>query len=103
LGYALAQLHGIYVLAQNAHGLVIVDMHAAHERLTYEHMKTAADNAGIRAQPLLVPVAVAVSEREADCAEEHRATLGEVGLEVDRLGPETLSIRQIPVILNKAN
>ncbi|MDR0781461.1 MAG: DNA mismatch repair endonuclease MutL [Pseudomonadales bacterium] len=103
LGYALAQLHGIYILAQNAQGLIVVDMHAAHERITYEHMKNAADTAGIRAQPLLVPLTVAVSEREADCAEEHRATLALLGLEVDRRGPESLSIRQVPVILHKAD
>lgn len=103
LGYALAQLYGIYILAQNAHGLVVVDMHAAHERITYEYMKSAADSEGIRAQPLLVPVSVSVSEREADCAEEHREMLAQLGLEVDRRGPETLSIRQVPVILNKAD
>jgi len=103
LGYALAQLHGIYILAQNAHGLVVVDMHAAHERITYEYMKSAADSEGIRAQPLLVPVSVSVSEREADCAEEHREMLAQLGLEVDRRGPERLSIRQVPVILNKAD
>jgi DNA mismatch repair protein MutL len=103
LGYALAQLHGIYILAQNAQGLIVVDMHAAHERITYEYMKSAADDAGIRAQPLLVPVTVAVSEREADCAEEHRDTLAQLGMEVDRRGPESLSIRQVPVILNKAD
>jgi DNA mismatch repair protein MutL len=103
LGYALAQLHGIYIIAQNAHGLVLVDMHAAHERITYEHMKTAVDDAGIRVQPLLVPVTVAVSENEADCAEEHAAQLQLLGLHVDRMGPETLSIRQVPVILAKAD
>ncbi|MDR2213259.1 MAG: DNA mismatch repair endonuclease MutL, partial [Pseudomonadales bacterium] len=103
LGYALAQLHGIYILAQNAQGLIVVDMHAAHERITYEHMKSAAGSEGIRMQPLLVPVTVAVSEREADCAETHQATLTQLGLEVDRRGPESLSIRQVPAILNKAD
>jgi DNA mismatch repair protein MutL len=101
LGYALAQLHGIYILAQNAHGLIVVDMHAAHERITYEHLKTAVANEGIKLQPLLVPVSVAVSEAEADYAEAHREGLLRLGLEVDRMGPETLSIRQIPAILNK--
>ena len=103
LGYAIAQLHGIYVLAQNAQGLIIVDMHAAHERMTYEHMKLAADAEGIRSQPLLVPLAVAVSEAEADCAEEQQEYLGRLGLIVERLGPETLSVRQIPAILRNAN
>jgi DNA mismatch repair protein MutL len=103
LGYALAQLHGIYILAQNARGLIVVDMHAAHERLTYEHMKTAADNDGIKAQPLLVPIAVAVSEAEADCADEQQAQLAALGLVVERLGPEALSVRQVPAILQKSN
>ena len=103
LGYAIAQLHGIYVLAQNAQGLVIVDMHAAHERLTYEHMKNAVAEDGIKAQPLLVPLAIAVSEAEADCAEAQQQQLGMLGFVVDRLGPETLSVRQIPVILKNAN
>jgi DNA mismatch repair protein MutL len=103
LGYALAQLHGIYILAQNPQGLVIVDMHAAHERLTYEHMKAAAENEGIRAQPLLVQLGVAVSEAEADCAESQQEYLETLGLSVERLGPETLSVRQIPAILRNAN
>ena len=103
LGYAIAQLHGIYVLAQNAQGLIIVDMHAAHERMTYEHMKLAADAEGIRSQPLLVPLAIAVSEAEADCAELRHEYLATLGLTVERLGPETLSVRQIPAILRNAN
>ncbi len=103
LGYAIAQLHGIYILAQNAQGLIVIDMHAAHERITYEHMKTAAESDGIRAQPLLVPLAVAVSESEADCAESCQEQLAELGLRVERMGPELLSIRQIPVILKNAN
>ncbi|NBS26084.1 MAG: DNA mismatch repair endonuclease MutL, partial [Gammaproteobacteria bacterium] len=81
LGFAVAQLHGIYILAQNAHGLVVVDMHAAHERITYEHMKEAMSDDGIKSQPLLVPVSLAVSEGEADCAEENRAALEKLGLE----------------------
>ena len=103
LGYAIAQLHGIYILAQNAHGLVVVDMHAAHERITYEHMKTAMSDEGIRSQPLLVPVSVAVSENEADCAEENREALEQLGLTLGRQGPETISIRQVPVILKSAD
>jgi DNA mismatch repair protein MutL len=103
LGYAVAQLHGIYILAQNAQGLIVVDMHAAHERITYEHMKAAAAEDGIKVQPLLVPLAVAVSQGEADCAEEHQRQLQALGLGVDRLGPETLSVRQVPVILKNAD
>ena len=103
LGYALAQLHGIYILAQNAQGLVLVDMHAAHERITYEGLKRAYENDGIRAQPLLVPVTLAVSEREAAVAEEAAALFAELGLEVDRLGPERLVVRQVPALLRQAD
>ena len=73
LGYALAQLHGLYVLAQNQQGLIIVDTHAAHERVTYEKLKQAYEEQGIQAQPLLVPAGIAVSEKEADAAEQHAA------------------------------
>jgi DNA mismatch repair protein MutL len=103
LGYAVAQLHGIYVLAENAHGLVIVDMHAAHERITYERMKAGHAGEGIVAQPLLVPVTVRVSAREAALAEEQRATLRAVGMDVDRIGPETLVVRQLPALLREAD
>jgi DNA mismatch repair protein MutL len=99
LGYALGQLHGIYILAQNRAGLVLVDMHAAHERITYERLKAAQAGAGIRSQPLLVPVSLAVSRREADRAEQHRAELVALGVELDRLGPETLVVRQVPSLL----
>ena len=79
LGYALAQLNGVYILAENAQGMVLVDMHAAHERITYERMKAARDGEGLRSQPLLVPQSLAVSEREADCAEQHAAVFCRVG------------------------
>lgn len=103
LGYALAQLHGIYILAQNAAGLVLVDMHAAHERITYERLKRGFEGEGIRAQPLLVPVTVAVSEREVALAEEAAAAFAELGLEIDRLGPERLVVRQVPALLRDAD
>ena len=103
LGYALGQLHGVYILAQNAQGLVLVDMHAAHERITYEGLKRAYENEGIRAQPLLVPVTLAVSEREAAVAEEAAEVFAELGLEVDRLGPERLVVRQVPALLRQAD
>ena len=103
LGYALAQLHGVYILAQNAQGLVLVDMHAAHERITYESLKRSYEDDGIRAQPLLVPVTVAVSEREASVAEEAAALFAEFGLEVGRLGPERLVVRQMPALLRQAD
>ncbi|MCF6781595.1 MULTISPECIES: DNA mismatch repair endonuclease MutL [Pseudomonadaceae] len=102
LGYALAQLKGVYILAENAQGLVLVDMHAAHERITYERLKTAMASEGLRGQPLLVPESLAVSQREADCAEEHALWFSKLGFELQRLGPETLAIRQTPALLKQA-
>ncbi len=102
LGYAVAQIHGVYIVAQNASGMVLVDMHAAHERIVYERMKAALATDGIPSQPLLVPVSLAVSPREADLAEEHMAHFRDVGLELDRVGPETLLVRQVPVLLSDA-
>jgi len=99
LGFARAQIHGIYILAENAHGLVLVDMHAAHERITYEGLKKSMDDAGIQSQPLLVPETVAVSEKEADIAMDNLAVFTELGFEIDRTGPETLRLRQVPVML----
>ena len=103
LGYAIAQLHGIYVLAQSSLGLILVDMHAAHERITYERMKTALVQESIKLQPLLVPVTVAVSQREAGMAETHREALMQVGLVIERIGPESLVVRQIPAMLRGAD
>jgi DNA mismatch repair protein MutL len=103
MGYAMAQLHGIYILAENREGLVLVDMHAAHERITYERLKQAQSGEGIPAQPLLVPVSVAVSEKEAEIAETNQEVFAELGFELDRTGPETLRIRQIPVSLANAD
>ncbi|GLQ30632.1 DNA mismatch repair endonuclease MutL [Litoribrevibacter albus] len=102
LGFAVAQLHGIYILAQNKEGMVIVDMHAAHERITYERMKLAYQEQGIQAQPLLVPISMAVSTKEADCAEQNEAVFQSFGLSLERIGPETLVIRQVPVLLRNA-
>ncbi len=103
LGYALAQLSGIYILAENAHGLVLVDMHAAHERVTYEKLKSACERDGVQSQGLLVPLPVSVSESEAAAAEEHAAALAEVGLEIDRSGPRQITVRRIPVLLQGAD
>jgi DNA mismatch repair protein MutL len=100
LGYAIAQLHGIYILAENADGLVVVDMHAAHERITYERLKTAFDAEGIRSQPLLVPESIAISEREASMAEEQKSMLRQLGLVIERAGPETVLIREVPMVLH---
>ena len=99
LGNALAQLHGIYILAESADGLVVVDMHAAHERIGYEKLKAAHDSAGVRSQPLLVPQQVAVSEREAEVAEREAATLSELGFEVSRAGPQAVMLRAVPALL----
>jgi DNA mismatch repair protein MutL len=103
LGYALAQLMGIYILAENASGLVLVDMHAAHERITYERLKLARAAEGIRSQPLLVPQAVAVSQRETELAAEHAGLFDQLGLELDVAGEECLLIREIPVALRDSD
>jgi DNA mismatch repair protein MutL len=103
LGFALAQLKGVYILAENAQGLVLVDMHAAHERITYEHLKRGHAGEGIRSQPLLVPLTLAVSQREAGLAEQRREWFATLGFEVDRLGPERLVIRQVPALLADAD
>ena len=99
LGYAIAQLHGIYILAENADGLIVVDMHAAHERIGYEKLKYAHDGEGLRTQPLLVPLTVAVSEREADVAEREVDTLASLGFELNRSGPQSLVLRSVPALL----
>lgn len=99
LGYAIAQLHGIYVLAETAEGLIVVDMHAAHERIGYEKLKSAHDGEGLRTQPLLVPATLAVSEREAEVAEREGETLAALGFEVTRSGPQSLTLRSVPALL----
>ncbi|MDP4916291.1 MAG: DNA mismatch repair endonuclease MutL, partial [Haliea sp.] len=99
LGYALAQLKGIYILAENAEGLVLVDMHAAHERITYERLKAARALDVIPGQPLLVPEAIAVSEREVALVQDHADVFARLGLVVDVAGEESLMVRQIPVTL----
>ncbi|MCU7904812.1 MAG: DNA mismatch repair endonuclease MutL [Candidatus Thiodiazotropha sp. (ex Epidulcina cf. delphinae)] len=103
LGFALAQLHGIYILAENQAGLVLVDMHAAHERITYERFKQTHHGDGITRQPLLVPLRVAVSASEADLVEEFQELLSRIGIEVSRLGREALAVRAIPALLQGAD
>jgi len=103
LGYAVAQLHGIYILSQNEVGMVIVDMHAAHERITYERLKAAYDEQGIPSQPLLVPETINVSQEQADIAEQHGEEMAKLGFTLERLGPESLVIRQMPILLRNAN
>lgn len=104
LGFALGQLHGVYILAQNAQGLVLVDMHAAHERIVYERMKQQWSAAqGIDAQPLLVPVSLAASRSEVATAESEREAIAQLGIELDVAGPETLLVRQLPALLAQAD
>ena len=99
LGFALAQLHGIYILSQAPDGLILVDMHAAHERTTYERMKAALDAGPIASQPLLVPLSIAVAPAEADLFEEHASTLARTGLEIVRSGPASVQVRAVPAFL----
>ena len=103
LGYAVAQLHGVYILAQNRQGLVVVDMHAAHERIVYEQMKADQAKEGIARQRLLVPLIFDVSENEADLVEESAEQFDEAGLVVERMGLSSVVVREVPVLLAKAN
>jgi len=103
LGFALAQLHGVYILAENQHGLVLVDMHAAHERITYERLKRARDGGGITRQPLLVPVTLAVSSREAAIAAEQADDLASLGLLIEAVGEEAVVCRELPAALKDAD
>lgn len=103
LGYAVAQLHGIYVLAQNARGLVLVDMHAAHERILYEQIKTALDARQLTVQPLLIPVTLGASPIEVGVVEEHQDTLALLGFDIAPVSPTTLAVRAIPALLKQAD
>jgi len=106
LGYALAHLHGVYILARNRDGLIVVDAHAAHERVTYESLKNsyaAHDGPGLQRQPLLIPLRVRVSAREIELAETYTDMLTAVGLVVERGGPESLTVREVPVLLRNAD
>ena len=110
LGRALAQLHGIYILAQNAQGLVIVDMHAAHERIVYERLKAQMDaraqtgvNQGVVSQPLLIPASFAASAQEVATTEGAAQTLQELGMEISVLSPRTLAVRAVPAALFQAD
>jgi DNA mismatch repair protein MutL len=103
LGFALAQLKGIYILAENSGGLIIVDMHAAHERIVYERMKQNAEQENVIAQPLLVPIAFNVSQAEADLVEENVEFFSHLGFKVERLGLEQIRLRAIPSLLKNAD
>ncbi|MGZ3236643.1 MAG: DNA mismatch repair endonuclease MutL, partial [Burkholderiaceae bacterium] len=103
LGFALAQLHGIYILAQNANGLALIDMHAAHERILYEQFKTALDDNTVQVQPLLIPVTFYADAVEVGTVEENQATLQSLGFDIAILSPTTLAIRAIPALLQNAD
>lgn len=103
LGFAIAQLHGIFILSENREGLVLVDMHAAHERITYERLKVSWDSDKVRSQPLLVPHSMAVSTREADFAEQQPEVFEKLGFRLDRAGPESLIVREVPALLRDAD
>lgn len=103
LGFALGQIHGIYVLAQNARGLVIVDMHAAHERILYEQFKRALAERAIAVQPLLLPISMPADAIEIGTAEEERETLDALGFDLAALSPTTLAIRAVPALLKDAD
>lgn len=101
LGFAIAQLHGVYILAQAPSGLILVDMHAAHERTTYERLKTMLDNGRIPNQPLLVPIAISLPANDAGVLEDHAPALLQLGLEIERRGPGSLLIRSVPAMLGR--
>ena len=103
LGYAVAQLHGVFILAQNDQGLVIVDTHAAHERITYERMKRALADDGLKTQTLLVPISIALSHTEVDYAEDNKTALLELGLEIERVSDEALVVRKVPALLRDSD
>jgi len=103
LGFALAHLHGVYILAQNREGMIVVDAHAAHERITYEKLKQQYVSGEIATQPLLLPVKVTVAEHEADLFENSGTLCSELGFDIQRRGPSTLEVNAIPAILVKAD
>ena len=102
LGFAIAQLSGVYVLAQNAQGLIVVDMHAAHERIVYEKLKTSLDAEQIATQPLLIPVSFYADALEVATVEAEQDALGKLGFDIAPLSPNTLAVRAMPVMLKQS-
>jgi DNA mismatch repair protein MutL len=100
LGYAIGQLQNIYIFAENEHGLVMIDMHAAHERIVYEQMKTAFAQHQMAVQTCLVPLTITLSEREADCVEQSTEFFQQFGFNVERIGKESIAIRAVPQLLS---
>ena len=103
LGRAVAQLQGIYILAENTQGLVVVDMHAAHERIVYERLKAQMDTASITSQPLLIPATFAATPQEVATAEASADTLQALGLEITPFSPRTLAVRAVPTSLTQGD
>jgi len=103
LGYAIAQLKGVYILAENTDGLIMVDMHAAHERITYESLKRQSLDAGINSQPMLVPVSINVSEGEGKVAQAHGELFNQYGFDIDLMGVEQIVIRAVPELLARSD
>lgn len=103
LGYAIAQLHGIYILAQNEKGLIIVDMHAAHERTIYEQLKALYEQGELARQPLLVPLAIEVNRQDAELAEQHKDLFSEFGFHIERFSDTSIVVREVPSLLQQAS
>jgi len=103
LGFAVAQLHGVYIIAQNQAGLIVVDMHAAHERITYEQLKQSIDKEGLKIQPLLVPISVVMSDKEVQAVEQMNTDLAELGLQVEVASAESVVIRGVPALLGRSS
>ncbi|MGZ8157205.1 MAG: DNA mismatch repair endonuclease MutL [Methylobacter sp.] len=103
LGHAIAHLHNIYILSETPNGIILVDAHAAHERVTYERLKQQYQNGAVPSQPLLLPIKIKVSTAEADLAEQEHEFFNTLGFEINRSGPETITLRSIPVLLGNTD
>jgi len=103
LGHAIAHLHNIYILSETPSGIILVDAHAAHERVTYERLKQQYQNGAVPSQPLLLPIKIKVSAAEADLAEQEHEFFNTLGFEINRSGPETIVLRSIPVLLGNTD